>query len=138
MFTGEHDRLLDEKGRLVLPPNYRRHLQDSAFIAKSLQAPCLMVYSAEEIEKVAERLVEQVQAKKVTADAQRRWAASISEVRTDTQGRIAIPTKLRDEVGLKREAIVIGVINRLEIWIPSEWNRIEEESESELYESVWL
>jgi MraZ protein len=97
-----------------------------------------MVYSAEEIEKVAERLVEQVQAKKVTADAQRRWAASISEVRTDTQGRIAIPTKLRDEVGLKREAIVIGVINRLEIWIPSEWNRIEEESESELYESVWL
>lgn len=97
-----------------------------------------MVYPAEEIEKVAERLVEQVQAKKVTADAQRRWSASISEVRTDTQGRIAIPTKLRDEVGLKREAIVIGVINRLEIWIPSEWNRIEEESESELHESVWL
>ena len=60
MFTGEHDRLLDEKGRLVLPPNFRRHLQDAAFIAKSLEAPCLMVYSAEEIEKVAERLIEQV------------------------------------------------------------------------------
>ena len=74
----------------------------------------------------------------MTADAQRRWSASISEVKTDTQGRIAIPTKLRDEIGLEREAVVIGVINRLEIWIPSEWNRIEEEHESELTESVWL
>ena len=138
MFTGEHERLLDEKGRLVLPPNFRRHLQDAAFIAKSLEAPCLMVYSAEEIEKVAERLIEQVQAKKVTADAQRRWSASISEVKTDAQGRIAIPTKLRDEIGLEREAVLIGVINRLEIWIPNEWNRIEGEPESELTESVWL
>ena len=138
MFTGEHERLLDEKGRLVLPPNFRRHLQDAAFIAKSLEAPCLMVYSAEEIEKVAERLIEQVQGKKVTADAQRRWSASISEVKTDAQGRIAIPTKLRDEIGLEREAILIGVINRLEIWIPNEWNRIEGEPESELTESVWL
>ncbi|MAH18999.1 MAG: hypothetical protein QF826_05260 [Acidimicrobiales bacterium] len=138
MFTGEHERLLDEKGRLVLPPNFRRHLQDAAFIAKSLEAPCLMVYSAEEIEKVAERLIEQVQGKKVTADAQRRWSASISEVKTDAQGRIAIPTKLRDEIGLEREAVLIGVINRLEIWIPNEWNRIEGEPESELTESVWL
>ena len=136
MFTGEHERLLDEKGRLV--PLIRRHLQDAAFIAKSLEAPCLMVYSAEEIEKVAERLIEQVQGKKVTADAQRRWSASISEVKTDTQGRIAIPTKLRDEIGLEREAVLIGVINRLEIWIPNEWNRIEGEPESELTESVWL
>ena len=138
MFTGEHERLLDENGRLVLPPNFRRHLQDAAFIAKSLEAPCLMVYSAEEIEKVAERLIEQVQGKKVTADAQRRWSASISEVKTDAQGRIAIPTKLRDEIGLEREAVLIGVINRLEIWIPNEWNRIEGEPESELTESVWL
>ena len=138
MFTGEHERLLDEKGRLVLPPNFRRHLQDAAFIAKSLEAPCLMVYSAEEIEKVAERLIELVQGKKVTADAQRRWSASISEVKTDAQGRIAIPTKLRDEIGLEREAVLIGVINRLEIWIPNEWNRIEGEPESELTESVWL
>ena len=138
MFTGEHERLLDEKGRLVLPPNFRRHLQDAAFIAKSLEAPCLMVYSAEEIEKVAERLIEQVQGKKVTADAQRRWSASISEVKTDTQGRIAIPTKLREEIGLQREAVLIGVINRLEIWIPNEWNRVEGEPESELTESVWL
>ena len=138
MFTGEHQRLLDEKGRLVLPPNFRRHLQDAAFIAKSLEAPCLMVYSAEEIEKVAERLIEQVQGKKVTADAQRRWSASISEVKTDTQGRIAIPTKLRDEIGLEREAVLIGVINRLEIWIPNEWNRVEGEPESEITESVWL
>ena len=138
MFTGEHERLLDEKGRLVLPPNFRRHLQDAAFIAKSLEAPCLMVYSAEEIEKVAERLIEQVQGKKVTADAQRRWSASISEVKTDTQGRIAIPTKLRNEIGLEREAVLIGVINRLEIWIPNEWNRIEGEPESELTESGWL
>ena len=63
---------------------------------------------------------------------------SISEVKTDAQGRIAIPTKLRDEIGLEREAVLIGVINRLEIWIPNEWNRVEGEPESEITESVWL
>ena len=112
MFTGEHERLLDEKGRLVLPSNFRRHLQDTAFLTKSLQAACLMVYSSSEIEKAAARLTEQVQQKSVAADAQRRWAASITEVRTDTQGRIAVPPKLRDEISLEREAIIIGVINR--------------------------
>ena len=138
MFTGEHERLLDEKGRLVLPSNFRRHLQDTAFLTKSLQAPCLMVYSSSEIEKAAARLTEQVQQKSVAADAQRRWAASITEVRTDTQGRIAVPPKLRSEISLQREAIIIGVINRAEIWAPEEWSRIEEASEGDPHESVWL
>ena len=80
MFTGEYERLLDEKGRLVLPPTFRRHLVNAAFLTKSLEDPCLLVYSEEEIQKAAERLIEQVQLNDVSPHAQRRWAASISEV----------------------------------------------------------
>jgi MraZ protein len=138
MFTGEHERLLDEKGRLVLPPMFRRHLVNAAFLTKSLEDPCLLVYSEEEIEKVAGRLIEQVQQKDVSTHAQRRWSASITEVRADTQGRIAIPPKLRNEIGLEREAIVIGVINRAEIWTPGDWRNVEESTEVNLNESQWL
>jgi MraZ protein len=138
MFTGEHERLLDEKGRLVLPPMFRRHLVNAAFLTKSLEDPCLLVYSEEEIGKAAGRLIEQVQRKDVSAHAQRIWSASITEVRADTQGRIAIPPKLRNEIGLEREIIVIGVINRAEIWTPGDWRNVEESTEVNLNESQWL
>ena len=138
MFTGEHERLLDEKGRLVLPPTFRRHLVNAAFLTKSLEDPCLLVYSEEEIGKAAERLIEQVKNNQVSPHAQRRWAASISEVRADGQGRIAVPPKLRDQIQLEREVVLIGVINRAEIWTPANWRNIEETTEIQPNESQWL
>ena len=138
MFTGEHERLLDEKGRLVLPPTFRRRLVRAAFLTKSPNDPCLLVYSEEEIGKATERLIEQVQKNEVSPHAQRRWAASISEVRADGQGRIAVPSKLRNQIGLEREVILIGVINRAEIWTPDEWRNIEETTEINPNESQWL
>ena len=69
MFTGEYERLLDEKGRLVLPPTFRRHLVNAAFLTKSLEDPCLLVYSEEEIGKAATRLIEQVKKNQVSPHA---------------------------------------------------------------------
>ena len=138
MFTGEYERLLDEKGRLVLPPTFRRHLVNAAFLTKSLEDPCLLVYSEEEIGKAATRLIEQVKKNQVSPHAQRRWAASISEVRSDGQGRIAIPPKLRDQIELEREVVLIGVINRAEIWTPENWKNVEEAAEIQPNESQWL
>ncbi len=138
MFTGEHERLLDEKGRLSLPPLFRRHLIDSAFIARSSSEPCLLVFPQEQIELVAERLKERVRAGEVTPNEQRRWAASITEVKTDSQGRLAIPPKLRELAGLEREVVLIGVVDRTEIWNADAWAAVERASDEGINEGVWL
>ncbi len=138
MFTGEHERLLDDKGRLSLPPLFRRHLVDTAFLARSGSDPCVMVFPEEEIETVAARLKKKVRAGEVSADAQRRWAASITEVRTDSQGRLAIAPKLREAVGLQREVVLIGVVDRAEIWNVADWAAVEQSADEGINEGIWL
>ena len=138
MFTGEHERLLDDKGRLSLPPLFRRYLVDNAFLARSASEPCLLLFPHEEIERVADRLKERVRAGEVTPNEQRRWAASISEVKTDTQGRLAIPPKLREVAGLDREVVLIGVVDRAEVWNPESWAAVERASDEGINEGMWL
>ena len=138
MFTGEHERLLDDKGRLSLPPLFRRHLVETAFLARSTSQPCLFMFPQEEITRVAERLKEKVQAGEVSSNAQRRWAASITEVKTDAQGRLAIPPKLRELAGLDREVVLIGVVDRAEIWDAEAWAAVEQDSEEGINEGMWL
>ncbi len=138
MFTGEHERLLDEKGRLVLPPLFRRDLQDTVFLARSGSDPCLLLYSPDGINEVANRLKERVRNGEVSPNEQRRWSASISEVRTDAQGRIAIPPKLRQQVGLDREVVVIGVVDRAEVWGADAWAAVESSTDEGISEGLWL
>lgn len=138
MFTGEHERLLDEKGRLSLPPLFRRYLAENAFLARSASEPCLLVFPPEEIQRVADRLKDRVRAGEVTPNEQRRWAASISEVRTDAQGRLAIPPKLREVAGLDREVVLIGVVDRAEIWNAQAWADVERANDEGINEGMWL
>ncbi len=138
MFTGEHERLLDEKGRLSLPPQFRRQLIDSAYLARSSSQPCLLVFPQSEIERVAERLKDRVQAGEVTPNEQRRWSASITEVKTDAQGRLAIPPKLRELASLDREVVLIGVVDRAEIWNAEAWAAVERASDEGINEGMWL
>ncbi len=138
MFTGEHERLLDEKGRLSLPPMFRRQLVETAFLARSDSAPCLLLFSEEEIQRVADRLKERVLEGEVSVDQQRRWGASITEVKTDAQGRLAIPPKLRRLAGLDREVVLIGVIDRAEIWDADAWAEVERATDDDVNEGMWL
>lgn len=130
--------MLDEKGRLSLPPLFRRYLADNAFLARSSSAPCLLVFPPDEIQRVADRLKERVRAGEVTPNEQRRWSASISEVKTDAQGRLAIPPKLREVAGLEREVVLIGVVDRAEIWDAAAWADVERADDEGINEGMWL
>lgn len=138
VFTGEHERLLDDKGRLVLPPLFRRYVVETCFLTRSGSDPCLLLFTPEEIQEAADRLKALVRAGEVSPNEQRRWAASITEVKTDSQGRIAIPPKLREQVGLDREVVVIGVVDRAEIWNASAWAAVESASDEGISEGLWL
>ena len=138
VFTGEHERMLDEKGRLVLPPTYRPHLADRCFLSRNESEPCLLLFGPDEVERVAARLKEKVLDGKVRANVQRRWSSSINEVKPDAQGRIAIPPKLRTAIGLDREVVVIGVIDRAEIWRPEDWAEVDTSSDPDIDPGTWI
>ena len=139
MFFGTYTPKLDEKGRLFLPAKFRDQLSGGLMVTRG-QEHCLYVWPQSEIERVTERLREAPVSNKATRDYIRMFSSGASDDAPDKQGRITIPPKLRDWAGLSKEVVVIGAMNRLEIWDENRWEAYSEEQEpafAELSEEVF-
>ena len=139
MFFGTYTPKLDEKGRLFLPAKFRDQLSGGLMVTRG-QEHCLYVWPQSEIERVTERLREAPVSNKATRDYIRMFSSGASDDAPDKQGRITIPPKLRDWAGLNKEVVVIGAMNRLEIWDEGRWEAYSEEQEpafAELSEEVF-
>jgi MraZ protein len=128
MFLGTYEHSLDPKGRVILPAKFRERLEAGAFLARSLDG-CLSLYDAEEFEKVATDMQEKARRGAVERNAVRSFAAGATEATPDRQGRITIPSHLRDFAGLEREVVVTGALSRIEIWDAARWRAIDSEAE---------
>jgi MraZ protein len=139
MFFGTYTPKLDEKGRLFLPAKFRDQLSGGLMVTRG-QEHCLYVWPQSEIERVTERLREAPVSNKATRDYIRMFSSGASDDAPDKQGRITIPPKLRDWAGLGKDVVVIGAMNRLEIWDEQRWESYSEEQEpafAELSEEVF-
>ena len=139
MFFGTYTPKLDEKGRLFLPAKFRDQLSGGLMVTRG-QEHCLYVWPQAEIERVTERLREAPVSNKATRDYIRMFSSGASDDAPDKQGRITIPTQLREWAGLNKDVVVIGAMNRLEIWDEAQWNAYSEEQEeafAELSEEVF-
>lgn len=139
MFFGTYTPKLDEKGRLFLPAKFRDQLAGGLMVTRG-QEHCLYVWPQSEIERVTERLREAPVSNKATRDYIRMFSSGASDDAPDKQGRITIPPKLRDWAGLAKDVVVIGAMNRLEIWDEGRWDSYSEEQEpafAELSEEVF-
>ena len=119
MFVGTFEHSLDEKGRVVLPSTFRVQLVDKGFLSQCDR--CLGLWTEEGFADVAQRLTEKIREGLAPQEAMRSFAANAHEVRPDSQGRITIPQRLREFAHLERDAVVIGAIDRIEIWDASRW-----------------
>lgn len=139
MFFGTYTPKLDEKGRLFLPAKFRDQLSGGLMVTRG-QEHCLYVWPQAEIERVTERLREAPVSNKATRDYIRMFSSGASDDAPDKQGRITVPTQLREWAGLSKDVVVIGAMNRLEIWDEAQWNAYSEEQEeafAELSEEVF-
>jgi MraZ protein len=108
------------KGRVILPARFRGQLGPQAYLSQ-YQDRCLALWTPEEFEKQMadmERLQEQGRAERNLA---RLWASSTTDVEIDRQGRMAIPAYLREFARLESAVLVVGALNRVELWSPAEW-----------------
>lgn len=130
MFIGEYSHTIDDKGRLAVPKKFRTSLGKSPVITRGLDS-CLFLYTAEEWEKIAQKLSALPISQKNTRAFSRLMLAGAMDVSLDKQGRIMIPEYLRTYGKLTKNTIVAGLYNRLEIWDEDAWSQYKDITESQ-------
>jgi MraZ protein len=132
MFKGTHRHRIDPKGRLPVPAPFRRELAragSSVGLVVTLLDDCLAVYPAADWARLEMQLRDLPPFNKPVKALARVLASHAADCDLDVQGRIRLPPALRKAVGLEGEAVVVGVLDRFEIWEPSRWDRFLNESE---------
>ena len=127
MFMGEFHHNIDDKQRLVLPSKFRYELGESFILTRGLEG-CLFIYSKKEWEIIIEKLKRLPFTKKDARYFLRFFLSGAVECSFDKQGRIAIPQVLANYAGLKKECVVIGVNDRLEVWSNESFNKFFNEN----------
>lgn len=123
MFTGVSTHSIDSKGRIVLPARFRQELGETFFIAKGF-FDCIQVLSCQEFEKLRTN-IKALPAQQALA-LQYAIIATAMEVTPNAQGRVPIPQTLREIAGLSKDAIVVGMDNRIEIWDKERFDQMQE------------
>jgi MraZ protein len=112
---GTHSYQLDPKGRVSLPAKFRAAFVDGAWITVG-QDSCLYCFPRAEWERRSEEIASFPLSDNDGRALARMFFGSSDEVRLDGQGRVTIPQRLREAVGIDKEVVVLGVRERMEIW----------------------
>lgn len=121
MFMGEYGHTIDAKGRIIVPAKFRESLGDNFIITKGLDN-CLFVYTNEEWQRFEEKLKTLPLTNKNARTFTRFFLAGAADVELDKQGRILIPSVLREFASLQKDVVFVGVGSRIEIWSKESWN----------------
>lgn len=121
MLMGEYHHNIDDKGRLTIPSKFRDDLGEKFVITRGLEN-CLFAYSLEDFQKIVAELQKIPFTKKDARQFMRFFLSGATTVEFDKQGRINVSSPLISYAGLKKECIIIGTGDRLEIWSSDNWN----------------
>ena len=120
-FSGEYECTVDTKGRMLLPSRVKVRLPENHHAELVIQKstdPCLLIYTIPEWEKIAEKISSLNEFDENTAMVQRNFLRGNTEVDLDNMGRFLISKRMLEHAGITKEAILVGLGNRLEIWNP--------------------
>lgn len=120
MFMGEYNHTIDAKGRLIMPSKLRESLGEDFVITKGLDG-CLFVYDNMGFHVFEEKLKSLPLTNKDARQFVRFFLAGAANVEIDKQGRVLIPSVLREFAEITKEAVLVGVGSRIEIWSKERW-----------------
>ncbi len=126
MLIGEYEHSLDTKGRLILPAKIREDLGEKFIVTKGLDG-CLFGFSKNEWNNFEEKLKTLPLTNKDARDFVRFFLSGAIECEIDKQGRFLIASNLREYAELEKEAVIIGVGTRIEIWNKDKWKAYNSE-----------
>ncbi|MEG1858080.1 MAG: division/cell wall cluster transcriptional repressor MraZ, partial [Pseudoflavonifractor sp.] len=114
---------IDAKGRLFIPAKLREELGDTLYLTMGIDE-CLSIYPQETWDVFTEKFASLPMSQ---SKMMRPLFANAAKCEPDSQGRIVLPQKLRKYANLEKDAVIIGVHNRAEIWSAQQWHAQEEE-----------
>jgi len=130
MFFGEYPYKVDEKGRLPLPPKFRRDMKETAILTRGSEK-CVAIYPLAEWKRLADSLA----AKTVTSANLRKLNRAIFgsafSVSFDKQGRITLPFPLRNYADIGDTVVVVGANQCVELWNEKSWKAEKESAEEQ-------
>jgi MraZ protein len=138
MFFGEYPYKVDEKGRVPLPPKFRRELKEGVILAKGMGEKCIAGYPIAEWKRLSDSLAAKAVTPANLRKLNRAIFGSAFSTSFDGQGRIKLPDSLRDYAKIADTAIVVGANNRVELWSEDGWKAEKassEEQSSQIIES---
>lgn len=124
MFAGSHLLTMDDKGRLAIPARFRQQLADEfglqVFITRAYE-PCLEIYPATVFRELADQI--QAMAPGAARDKLKHvFIGNAVETEIDKQGRVLLPQLLRKFARLDGSAMLVGQINRFDVWAEDLWS----------------
>ena len=136
MLMGEYSHSLDTKGRLIMPAKLRQDIGEKFILTKGLDG-CLFAFSQTEWNNFEEKLKNLPLSDKNARNFVRFFLSGATECEIDKQGRFLIPTNLRTSAKLEKDAIIIGVGTRIEIWNKERWEKCDEEISADEIAEKW-
>lgn len=118
-YLGSYQHQIDEKGRLSLPAPFRRDGADEPMVLVRAFPEALTLYPQSTWREVEERLREMQRRNPRTRAFVLGITAQAAEVVPDRQGRILVPPRLQEAVGIEGQVLVVGAIDRIELWNPA-------------------
>ena len=138
MFYGEFRHSIDRKGRLILPAKfrevYKEHGIERFFLTRGLDK-CIFMFAEDEWRAQEQKFKNMSFTKQETRSFNRVFFSGAVDIVPDRQGRFIVPQYLKDYAGIKKDAIVIGVANRIEVWDIKGWENFYSNS-SDKFEQI--
>jgi len=132
-FTGEYSYSVDSKGRINIPAKYRQVLSadnEKTFIITRGQEACIWVYPAVAWKQIEDQLKQLSALKAVNRSFVRSTVRYATPATYDKQGRIPLTPYLIDYASLDKEVLIIGMVNKIEIWNPSVLEKTENKTQA--------
>ncbi|WP_375057142.1 division/cell wall cluster transcriptional repressor MraZ [Zobellella sp. DQSA1] len=127
MLRGAHAISLDTKGRLAIPTRFRDSLRDECdgvlICTIDISNPCLLLYPLAEWEQIEKKLRALSSTNLQERRLQRLLLGHAAECELDAQGRFLIPGPLRQHAGLDKKIMLVGQLNKFEIWNETRWQQ---------------
>jgi MraZ protein len=126
-FSGEYECTVDPKGRMILPAKVKAHLPEGftqeIYVMRSSADPCLVIYPIPESEKLATKVLGLNEFDEDTAIIQRNFFRAGQVFELDNMGRFLITKRMLEYAGIGKDAILVGMGNRLEVWDPATYEK---------------
>ena len=130
MFIGEYRYSLDEKKRLAVPVKFRSLLGKKAIITRGLDQ-CLFVFPVKEWGILAEKISKLPLSQSDARGFARLMLGGAMEVTIDSMGRVLVPDYLKKYALLNKKTVLVGVLNRVEVWDEDRWEKYKRATEKE-------